>query len=107
MSKNKKVKNVNGNKEGMLTGEQVLKLLPESEKFALEIIMKASSLGSSRDALFMEAYALSKAIIYLKHIAWSKGWDITNVVENFAPLFEQEAMCMLDDIRKERARNNK
>ena len=107
MSKNKKVKNVNGNKEGMLTGEQVLKLLPKSEQFALEIIMKASSLGSNRDALFIETYALTKAIIYLKHVAWSKGWDITNVVENFAPLFEQEAMCMLDDIRKERARNNK
>ena len=107
MSKNKKVKNVSGIKEEMLTGEQVLKLLPESEKFALEIIMKASSLGSSRDALFMETYALTKAIIYLKHVALDKGWDISNVVMNFAPLFEQEAMCMLDDIRKERARNNK
>ena len=107
MSKNKKVKNVSVNKEESLTKEQILKLLPESEKFALEIIMKASSLGSSRDALFIETYALTKAIIYLKQIALDKGWDITNVVMNFAPLFEQEAMCMLEDIRKESTGKNK
>ena len=106
MSKEKKVFNVSGNKGGILTEEQILKLLPKAEQFALEVVMKASSLGSSRDALFIEAYALTKAIIYLKHVAWSKGWDITNVVMSFAPLFEQEAMCMLDDIRKGNNKKN-
>ena len=67
---------------------------------------KVFNVSGNRDALFIEAYALTKAIIYLKHVAWSKGWDITNVVMSFAPLFEQETMCMLDDIRKENNKKN-
>ena len=63
-------------------------------------------MSKEKKVLFIEAYALTKAIIYLKHVAWSKGWDITNVVMSFAPLFEQEAMCMLDDIRKENNKKN-
>ena len=46
MSKNKKVKNVSGNKEEVLTGEQVLKLLPESEMTRKVVVNSMNGGGS-------------------------------------------------------------
>ena len=70
--------------------ESLIDLMELGEELGLDLIILLSQLGSSREALIVETYAIAKAHGALKAIAEDKGVDTDDLYEGLLPSFIEE-----------------